>query len=78
MSFRGLVRNTTMRVGLVLLALPAYSQYYASDLTPPTAPAAKLQGTRGGKRVGGGSISHAYIVSGNALTSMDLDPATGY
>ncbi len=54
------------------------AQYHSNDLTPPAATAAKLNGSRSGKRVGGGSNSHAYLVSGNALTAIDLHPATGY
>lgn len=64
--------------GVLILTSPAFSQYYSNDLTPPTASAAKLNGSRSGKRVGGGSNNHAYVVSGNALTAVDLHPPTGY
>lgn len=65
--------------GLALLAIPGLAQqYHSNDLTPPYASAGKLQGTRSGKQVGGGSNSHAYLLSGNALTSIDLHPVTGY
>lgn len=65
-------------VAALLAAAPAMAQYYSNDLTPPAAQAAKLNGGRSGKRVGGGSNSHAYLLSGNALTAIDLHPATGY
>ena len=64
--------------GIVLLAVPGYSQYYSNDITPPSANSGKLQGASSGKQVGGGSNSHAYLLSGNALSAVDLHPATGY
>ena len=64
--------------GIVLLAAPGYSQYYSNDITPPSANSGKLQGASSGKQVGGGSNSHAYVLSGNALSAVDLHPATGY
>lgn len=65
-------------VGIVLLTVPGYAQYYSNDLTPPAASSGKLHGTSQGKQVGGASNSHAYLLSGNALTAIDLHPATGY
>ena len=67
-----------MLAGFVLLTIPGYSQYYSNDLTPPSANSGKLQGASQGKQVGGGGNSHAYLLSGNALSAVDLHPATGY
>ena len=60
------------------MAVPSYSQYYSNDITPPVAVSGKLQGASQGKQVGGGINSRAYLMSGNALTAIDLHPATGY
>ena len=66
-----------------LTSLPAFGQqiYHLNDLTPPTALAGKLNGTSGAKQVGrgndlNGNPGHAWLFTGNALTSIDLNPAT--
>ncbi len=69
-----------MRValGVALVALPSFAQqYHSNDLTPPYANAGKLNGAARGKQVGAGSNNHAYIMTGNALTAVDLHPV-GY
>lgn len=62
----------------VLFASPGLAQYYANDITPPASTSAKLNGGSRGKQAGGGNNSHAYLLSNNALSAVDLHPATGY
>jgi hypothetical protein len=69
----------------VLSGLPASAQdYHSNDLTPPGAGSGKLTSTSAsGKQVGGsqatGSYSpHAVLLDGNALTAIDLNPASAY
>ncbi|MCX6613344.1 MAG: hypothetical protein NTW74_21155 [Acidobacteria bacterium] len=47
-------------------------------MTPPLSKTAKLNGTSSGKQVGGGGNQHAVLVSGNALSSVDLHPLGYY
>jgi Divergent InlB B-repeat domain len=62
-----------------VLALPGFGQYYSNDLTPAGTTSGKLLGTKSGKQVGGGgSSSHAVLMTGNALSYVDLHPASGY
>ena len=61
-------------VGLLLTALPVFAQYNANDITPPTANNGKLTGAANGKQAGGTGNGHAVLLSGNALTSVDLHP----
>jgi hypothetical protein len=64
-------------MGLALIATPAFSQYYANDITPPGSNSGKLSGAANGKQVGGSGNGHAVLLTGNALSSVDLNPA-GY
>ncbi len=73
-----LLSRLQILAGIVLIAVPGYSQYYSNDITPPSANSGKLHGASQGKQVGGGSNNHAYLLSGNALSAVDLHPATGY
>ena len=62
-----------------LLTLPAFGQdFHSSDVTPPGTAAGKLTGASNGKQVGGGSNGHALLLTGNALSSVDLNPAGFY
>src|SRR5690349_15763577 len=61
------------------LALPAVGQqFHSNDITPPATAAGKLSGASSGKQVGGGTNGHAYLLNGNALTAVDLQPAGYY
>lgn len=57
-------------------------QYHSNDLTPAGSTSGRLNGTSGGKQVGasqiGSGYSHAVLLSGNALTAVDLHPANYY
>ena len=82
---RGLGNGVLRGVACLFLSLPAFSQqaYHTNDLTPPLALAGKLNGSSGGKQVGSGSggigtLSHAYLFTGNAVTGVDLNPAGYY
>ncbi|MCU1232381.1 MAG: hypothetical protein JWP63_348, partial [Candidatus Solibacter sp.] len=61
----------------LLFAQSAFAQYYANDITPPTSSSGKLTGAANGKQVGGSGNGHAVLLTGNALSSIDLHPA-GY
>jgi len=72
-------RETSRAAGLLLLGLAAFAQQYNSnDVTPIGAAAGKLTGAATGKQVGGGSNGHAYLLTGNVLSSVDLHPSTGW
>lgn len=68
----------------VLTGLPAVAQdYHSNDLTPPGAGSGKLTGSSSGKQVGGSQVTgsyspHAVLLTGNALTAVDLNPPTAY
>ena len=67
----------------LLLGAPVFGQsYHSNDLTPVGKISGKLTGASGGKQVGGGTdalgASHAVLLTGNALSAVDLHPATGY
>lgn len=68
----------------LLTGLAASGQsYHSNDVTPAGATSGKLTASSGGKQVGGsqgvGSGSpHPVLLSGNALTGVDLNPATAY
>ena len=64
---------------LTLITLPAFAQdYHANDLTPPSSPTGKLTGAASGTQVGGSGNGHAMVLTGNALTAVDLHPAGYY
>ena len=63
--------------GLILLSLPAFAQYNANDITPPSSNTGKLTAAANGKQVGGSGNGHAMMLNGNALNSVDLHPV-GY
>ena len=57
--------------------------YHSNDLTPPGSPSGRLSGIAGGNQVGAATssatlYSHALLLSGNALTAIDLHPAAYY
>lgn len=65
------------------LGSPVFAQsYYSNDLTPAGNSSGKLNGTSGGKQVGasiGSSGSHhAVLLTGNALSAVDLHPTGHY
>ena len=67
----------------LLLGQPTFAQsYHSNDLTPVGKISGKLNATSAGKQVGGGTdtsgSSHAVLLTGNALSAVDLHPATGY
>jgi Divergent InlB B-repeat domain len=68
--------------GLLLTGLCASAQaYHSNDLTPPGSSSGRLNGTSGRRQVGGAqtpSGSHAVLLSGNALSAVDLHPAGYY
>src|SRR5258705_12590506 len=64
----------SVTAGILLPATPAFAQYYANDFTPPSAISGKLTGAASGKQVGGSGNGHAVLLTGNALTSVDLHP----
>jgi hypothetical protein len=74
---RTLVSTLTIAC-LAAMSLPAFGQqFHSNDVTPPNSTAAKLTGASSGTQVGGGSNGHAVLLTGNALSSVDLNP-TGY
>ena len=63
----------------LLLRTNALGQgYHSNDLTPPGTASGRLSGTSGGSQVGAAALSgfapHALLLSGNALTAVDLNP----
>lgn len=70
--------------GALALGARAFAQeYYSNDITPAGSVAGKLSGTSGGRHVGAAQVpgtgySHAVLVGGNALNSIDLNPASCY
>ncbi len=57
--------------------------YHSNDITPAGSNSGKLNAASGGKQVGGSQVTnsyspHACLISGNALTAVDLNPATAY
>lgn len=83
-GLRRLVRPALAIACSVLTGLAASAQdYHANDVTPAGASSGKLTAASGGKQVGGwqGASSyspHAVLLSGNALTGVDLNPVTAY
>lgn len=79
-----MIRNKTLiAVGsALLLQAHAFGQdYHANDVTPAGAGSGKLTAAVSGKQVGGSQLagsynSHAVLLSGNAVTGVDLNPAT--
>ena len=57
-------------------------EYHSNDLTPAGSASGRLNGTSGGAQIGaatiGGAYSHAVLVGSNALTAVDLHPASYY
>src|SRR3569833_346632 len=68
----------------LLLHSGAFGQsYHSNDLTPAGSPSGRLSGIAGGTQVGAATssvtaYSHAVLLSGNALTAIDLHPAAYY
>src|SRR5206468_3397074 len=56
------------------MTVVAQQQYNSNDVTPIGPAAAKLTGAGTGKQVGGGNDGHAYLLTGDSLTSIDLHP----
>ncbi|MEI7821211.1 MAG: hypothetical protein WCK55_09865 [Verrucomicrobiota bacterium] len=57
--------------------------YHSNDITPAGATSGKLTAASGGKQVGGWQgtsvgAPHAVLLTGNALSGVDLNPATAY
>ncbi len=71
-----MLRKMMGAVALLVMGLPGFAQQYNSnDVTPPGPSAGKLNGAATGKRVGGGSDGHAYLINDNSLAPVDLTPA---
>src|SRR5436853_5928725 len=73
----------TAAATLMAAALSASAQvYHSNDLTPAGTSSGRLNGAAGGKQVGGAQMSngysHAVVLSGNALTAVDLNPVNYY
>ncbi len=70
--------------GALMLGLPAAAQdYHCNDVTPAGAASGKLTAVASGKQVGGSQAAgtnspHAVLLSGNAVTGVDLHPANAY
>lgn len=68
----------------LLMSQPASGQgYHSNDVTPAGSGSGKLTGASGGKQAGGSQAAgtgspHAVLLSGNALTGVDLNPLTAY
>ncbi|MDB6059373.1 MAG: hypothetical protein JWO95_3217, partial [Verrucomicrobiales bacterium] len=78
-SFKILISSTCA----LLMQWHAFGQqYYSNDVTPAGSAAGELRGGASGKQVGGAQAangySHAVLVTGNALTAVDLNPANCY
>ena len=60
----------------------AAQEYHSNDLTPAGSAAGRLNATATGQQVGAAQASagysHAVLLSGNALTAVDLNPANYY
>ncbi|MBL9200787.1 MAG: hypothetical protein JNL39_09790 [Opitutaceae bacterium] len=77
-----LVPAFTAACALLLGATAGAQSYHAYELTPPVTTAAKLNGAARGKQVGGllhsTGYTHAMLLTGNALSAVDLHPALGF
>ncbi len=78
-----LLAATVTAASLALSTLAVSAQgYHSNDLTPAGSPSGRLAGTSSGKQVGAAvasdGYSHAVVLSGNALTAVDLQPAGYY
>src|SRR5579872_6399574 len=70
-------RGASGIAGLLIMSLAAFGQqqqYNSNDVTPIGPAAGKLTGAVSGKQVGGGSNNHAYLLTGNVLSAIDLHP----
>jgi hypothetical protein len=81
------MKRTAARLLMVgcalLLRTQAFGQeYHSNDLTPPGTSSGRLSGASQGSQVGAATVansySHAVLLSGNALTAIDLHPAPYY
>ena len=78
------VANLLIAGCALLLHTGAFGQrYHSNDLTPAGSSSGRLSGIAGGSQVGAAassltSYSHAVLLSGNALTAIDLHPAAYY
>ena len=68
---------------LLLHAHVCGQSYHSNDVTPAGAGSGKLTAAVAGRQVGGSQVansssSHAVLLSGNAVTGVDLNPATAY
>ena len=69
--------------GALLLQTQVFAQeFHSNDLTPAGAVSGRLSGAASGAQVGAEagatSYSHAVLINGNALTAVDLHPASYY
>ena len=68
---------------LLLLSSALGQGYYSNDVTPAGSGSGKLTAASSGKQVGGAQPAgsyypHAVLLSGNAVTGIDLNPATAW
>lgn len=66
---------------LLLQANVFGQEYHSNDLTPAGTASGRLSGVSSGKQVGAATVtgsSHAVMLSGNALTAVDLHPVPYY
>lgn len=69
-------KKTLGAVSVLVMSWSAFAQQYNSrDLTPPVTTAGQLNGAATNKQVGGGRDGHAYLMTGNPLSPVDLHPA---
>lgn len=69
--------------GLAMIGIAAQGQeYHSNDLTPAGSTSGRLNAASGGRQVGASqsptTYSHAVLLSGNALTAVDLNPVNYY
>jgi hypothetical protein len=69
---------------LLIMQRAVAQDYHSNDLTPPGAGSGKLAASsNSGKQVGSAQVAnsyapHAYLLTGNALTAIDLNPTGAY
>ncbi|HTG45962.1 MAG TPA: hypothetical protein VK633_15690, partial [Verrucomicrobiae bacterium] len=68
----------------LLMTVPVIGhEYHSNDLTPAGTTSGKLSATSGGKQAGGAQLpntgyTHAVLLTGNALSTVDLHPTNYY
>ena len=62
----------------LLAAFPAHAHYHSTDVTPAGSTAGRLTAASSGQQVGSNSSGHAILLTGSALSAVDLNPVGYY